>query len=233
MEIEKLFQTSSIAAVREVRALRCQRSPARTAPRCRRWLCHASTCPVFLLRAADAQVETKTRHEIEEKKKQLRSVVGDSYRCARCGSGRVGWLAPRLARTGLARASPARLPVQLHSCLPPRPRASPCCPARPRIPPHSLTSRRDLISSADTIIDISRSCQRLVDLTGGLQGGLGALAARSATAPGGGGAGAAAGEGGSAASSYDRLYALGSRIKYLVDTPETIYGASVRACMLS
>ena len=27
------------------------------------------------------QVETKTRHEIEEKKKQLRLVVGDSYRC--------------------------------------------------------------------------------------------------------------------------------------------------------
>ena len=74
----------------------------------------------------------------------------------------------------------------------------------------------DLISSADTIIDIARSCQRLVELTGGLQGGLGALAA-----------GAAAGGGAPptpAASSYDRLYALGSRIKYLIDTPETIYG---------
>lgn len=29
-----------------------------------------------------SQVHIKTRHEIEEKKKQLRSVVGDSYRCA-------------------------------------------------------------------------------------------------------------------------------------------------------
>ncbi|PSC70573.1 conserved oligomeric Golgi complex subunit 1 [Micractinium conductrix] len=100
------------------------------------------------------EVETRTHHEIEEKKQQLRHVVGDSY--------------------------------------------------------------RDLISSADTIIDIARSCQRLVELTGGLQGGLGALAA-----------GAAAGGGAPptpAASSYDRLYALGSRIKYLIDTPETIYG---------
>ena len=29
------------------------------------------------------QVETKTRHEIEEKKKQLRQVVGGSYRYGR------------------------------------------------------------------------------------------------------------------------------------------------------
>lgn len=35
-----------------------------------------------MLRLPSSQVETKTRHEIEEKKKQLRSVVGDSYRCA-------------------------------------------------------------------------------------------------------------------------------------------------------
>ncbi|PRW61397.1 Conserved oligomeric Golgi complex subunit 1 [Chlorella sorokiniana] len=121
MEVEKLFQSSSIAAVREV--------------------------------------ETKTRHEIEQKKHQLRQVVGDSY--------------------------------------------------------------RDLISSADTIIDISRSCHRLVDLAGSLQEGLSGLAS-SATArqAAEGGTAAAA----PAASSYDRLYALGSRIKYLIDTPETIYG---------
>ncbi|EFN52303.1 hypothetical protein CHLNCDRAFT_139073 [Chlorella variabilis] len=76
-------------------------------------------------------------------------------------------------------------------------------------------SYRDLISSADTIIDISRSCHRLVDLTGALQRGLGELASGIAA-------------GGAAAppttSSYDRLYSLGSRIKYLLDTPETIYG---------
>lgn len=80
----------------------------------------------------------------------------------------------------------------------------------------------DLISSADTIIDIARSCCRLVDLTTGLQSGLGALAAGAADA------GAVAGNASSATrgtvSSYDRLYALGSRIKYLIDTPETIYG---------
>lgn len=78
--------------------------------------------------------------------------------------------------------------------------------------------RSDLISSADTIIDIARSCHRLVDLTSGLQQGLGTLAAGAADA------GAAAGAAPGAASSYDRLYALGSRIKYLIDTPETIYG---------
>lgn len=45
----------------------------------------------------------------------------------------------------------------------------------------------------------------------------GSVAARQAAE---GGAAAAA----PATSSYDRLYALGSRIKYLIDTPETIYG---------
>lgn len=77
----------------------------------------------------------------------------------------------------------------------------------------------DLISSADTIIDIARSCRRLVDLTEGLQSGLGELAAGAADA----GAAASSTTPG-AVSSYDRLYALGSRIKYLIDTPETIYG---------
>ncbi|KAL4423803.1 hypothetical protein ABPG75_001104 [Micractinium tetrahymenae] len=122
MEVEQLFSTKSIAAIKEV--------------------------------------ETKTRHEIEEKKRQLRGVVGDSY--------------------------------------------------------------RDLISSADTIIDIASSCRRLVDLTSGLQSGLGALAAGAADA--GAAAAAAGGAGPGAVSSYDRLYGLGSRIKYLIDTPETIYG---------
>jgi len=85
-------------------------------------------------------------------------------------------------------------------------------------------SYRDLISSADTIIDISRSCCRLVDLTVGLQSGLSALAA-GVDAGSDSGAGTQQHAGGQgAASSYDRLYALGSRIKYLIDTPETIYG---------
>lgn len=39
---------------------------------------NCSACPVH---QCPLQVETKTRHEIEEKKQQLRSVVGDSYRC--------------------------------------------------------------------------------------------------------------------------------------------------------
>lgn len=110
-----------------------------------------------LLALLAAQVLSTTQHEIEGKKHQLRSVVGDSY--------------------------------------------------------------RDLISSADTIIDISRSCHRLVGLTTGLQAGLGALAAGAAPT-----VGCTAPSVGAAASSYDRLYALGSRIKYLIDTPETIYG---------
>ncbi|KAI3432884.1 hypothetical protein D9Q98_010466 [Chlorella vulgaris] len=105
--------------------------------------------------AAAREVAAQTRHAIEEKKQQLRRVVGDSY--------------------------------------------------------------RDLISSADTIIDISRSCHRLVELTGAVQRGLSDMAG-GITARGAGGSAEPA------ASSYDRLYALGSRIKYLVDTPETIYG---------
>lgn len=60
-----------------------------------------------------------------------------------------------------------------------------------------------------------------MDLTGGLQEGLARLAA-GVQASGTNGA-APAGDS-SGASSYDRLYALGSRIKYLIDTPETIYG---------
>ena len=63
MDVERLFQTSSVAAVREV--------------------------------------EAKTRHEIEEKKKQLRQVVGDSYRCA--ASERVA--AARTAATATPRLS--------------------------------------------------------------------------------------------------------------------------------
>lgn len=184
------------------------------------------------------QVETKTRHEIEQKKQQLRQVVGDSYRQA--------WVPRRRLRLRL------RLPP-LERCL--------CHPSR-LLRRNRTCPRRDLISSADTIIDISRSCHRLVDLAGSLQvrqpsvavwcrmpcllpglamtvlaqscgptvtkyftswwqarlGELaGSVAARQAAE---GGAAAAA----PAASSYDRLHALGSRIKYLIDTPETIYG---------
>eukprot|EP00887_Chlorella_sp_A99_P006773 scaffold2.g6773.t1 len=100
------------------------------------------------------EVEARTRHEIEEKKQQLRHVVGDSY--------------------------------------------------------------RDLISSADIIIGISNSCHHVVDVVGSLQQGLADVASaieqRRATPQE------------QAASSYDRLYALGSRVKFLVDTPEAIYG---------
>lgn len=38
------------------------------------------------------------------------------------------------------------------------------------------STRRDLISSADTILDINRSCHHLVELVGEIQGGLGGLA---------------------------------------------------------
>lgn len=44
---------------------------------------------------ATLQVETKTRHEIEEKKKQLRQVVGNSYRWAAAAApGGPGCIAP-------------------------------------------------------------------------------------------------------------------------------------------
>ncbi|GAB4815087.1 hypothetical protein N2152v2_002133, partial [Parachlorella kessleri] len=105
--------------------------------------------------AYEVEVETKTRHEIEDKKQQLRQVVGGSY--------------------------------------------------------------RDLISSADTIIDIAKSCDHLVGLVGDVQAGLGGLAGglrerKTSTSEG------------ESNTSYDRLYALGSRVKYLLDTPETIWG---------
>lgn len=92
------------------------------------------------------QVETKTRHEIEQKKQQLRQVVGDSYRRA---------LLPRRLRL------PPFGCIWLHTLF-----GAACPPSCASIP---LPNCRDLISSADTIIDISRSCHRLVDLTGGLQ----------------------------------------------------------------
>ncbi len=90
------------------------------------------------------QVETKTRHEIEQKKQQLRQVVGDSYRQA-----------PLPRRLRLPPLGLHLVAITLFGAA---------CP--PSIP---LPNCRDLISSADTIIDISRSCHRLVDLSGGLQ----------------------------------------------------------------
>lgn len=96
---ELLFETSTVAEIREVRCLPLQsRSPRQNACQLSdssdssRSLCvvHPPK-PVCsdhggCLRTAAAmpvQVETKADAEIEEKKVALRQLVGDSYRCAR------------------------------------------------------------------------------------------------------------------------------------------------------
>lgn len=120
----------------------------------------AATAPQLLPQQPSRQVEARTRQEIEEKKQQLRHVVGDSYRCAH-------------GRT----------------CL------GDCCRAV-----RTLLSAlcRDLISSADTIVDISRSCHRVVEVISSLQCGLADVAAGVGPSRG------APHE--TASTSYDRLY---------------------------
>jgi hypothetical protein len=152
-EVETLFQTKTIVEIKEVsytKALQLCHIPTtaqchHTPPDARSLNLPLSTTP---------QYEAQTRHAIEEKHKQLRQVVGDSY--------------------------------------------------------------RDLITSADTIIDISKQCQHVISSIDTIHAGLKNLAdtaaanRRAHTA--------------SQATSHDTLYAVGSRVKFLLDTPEVIYG---------
>ncbi len=49
-----------------------------------------------------------------------------------------------------------------------------CCEAAAKVPLHE---RRDLISSADTILDISHQCHRVISLVGEIEGNLGNISA--------------------------------------------------------
>ena len=83
-----------------------------------------------------------------------------------------------------------------------------CCGLQPATCVNNITislcsllaaSHRDLISSADTIIDIAKSCDHLVSLVGDIQAGIGGLAGglrerKTSTSEG------------EANTSYDRLY---------------------------
>ena len=68
-------------------------------------------------------------------------------------------------------------------------------------------------------MEISRSCHHAVDVIASIQGGLAELSASIAARAAGSPAARS-----SAASGYDRLHAIGSRVKFLLDTPETIWG---------
>ena len=77
---------------------------------------------------------------------------------------------------------------------------------------------RDLISCADTIIDMSERSRSLEATLKRLDESLRSLAEDTGQKNG------VSCETSAKASSYDKLFAMGSRIKYLVDSPETIYG---------
>eukprot|EP00884_Botryococcus_braunii_P022018 jgi/Botrbrau1/84/Bobra.0022s0074.1 len=103
------------------------------------------------------EVEQKTRMDVEDKKKQLRLLVGDSY--------------------------------------------------------------RELIASADIILQMAGCCDNVVDNVKSLQTGFAQLAGSIIEA--------SQSKAATGAQQQQRqlLYALGSRIKFLVDTPEMIWGA--------
>eukprot|EP00850_Spirogloea_muscicola_P003961 SM000016S01949 [mRNA] locus=s16:854945:860887:- [translate_table: standard] len=78
-------------------------------------------------------------------------------------------------------------------------------------------SYRDLIESADSILEMRRLCDAVVDNVVKMEAGFNALhssIATTSTAPGMD----------DARKQKEALYGLGSRVKYLVDTPEKIWG---------
>jgi len=77
---------------------------------------------------------------------------------------------------------------------------------------------RDLIASADTIVAISKQCQDVANALDSLDTKVSAISAAAVDSS------RSQGQDHADTTSFDRLFAIGSRIKYLIDSPETIYG---------
>ncbi|KAK9864885.1 hypothetical protein WJX84_005968 [Apatococcus fuscideae] len=89
------------------------------------------------------------------------------------------------------------------------------------------SSYRDLISGADQILEMALCCDRVLANISNIQEGLGRLTGSTESHVGAGKAQASRDEAASARKSQQRaeLHALGSRVRFLVDTPEAIWGA--------
>jgi hypothetical protein len=79
-------------------------------------------------------------------------------------------------------------------------------------------SYRDLIASADTIVDIATKSKHVVDTLQSLERRIHALSTTSLAAE----QKKKHGDG-TATSSYDKLFALANSVKFIIDTPEVIY----------
>jgi hypothetical protein len=115
------------------------------------------------------QIEARTRQDIEDKKQQLRLAVGDSYRLAK--NGLFATNQRSLLLTSLGKVLLLLIP----------------------------SSCRDLISSADTIVNIARQSDNVVQSLDSLEERLQKLSVAAA-------AGKPSGPDEAASTSYDRLY---------------------------
>jgi len=88
-------------------------------------------------------------------------------------------------------------------------------------------SYRDLISSADTILAMANTCSAVVQNVAGLQGDLHSLATQLSADHNGKPSTVIGG-----ATKHDQLHAVGGRVKFLVDTPETLWGHLDAAALL-
>ena len=82
---------------------------------------------------------------------------------------------------------------------------------------------RDVLATADAVAGMKTSVDRVLTLVDGLEAGVKALAASAAS---GGGAGATAAAAATAGGPPPRLHALGARVRYLLDTPDAVGGAT-------
>lgn len=81
-------------------------------------------------------------------------------------------------------------------------------------------SYRDLIASADTIVDISTKSKHVVDTLQSLEHRIHALSTKASVSE----HHTSKEEGeGAGTSSYDKLFALANHVKFIIDTPEVIY----------
>jgi hypothetical protein len=95
-----------------------------------------------------------------------------------------------------------------------------CTPTSPSLSPLKISFCRDLIASADTIVGIADHTIQVTNTLDELEQKLDSLSAQVEAKQ----STAASENVNEASSSYDKLFAIGSRIKYLIDSPETIYG---------
>ncbi len=129
---EALFESRTVAEIREVRS-----SSVHVAGIPAHWSVGGSAIAP-LLRAPLSQIEARTRKDIEAKKQQLRQLVGDSYRSVTCCG---------VTRRAGSRAVHKAFDLHLQRA------------AQVGTPAVAIASaRRDLIDSADKIVNMAGNC---------------------------------------------------------------------------